>query len=154
MNALDLFDIHCDITGEWEIENSTVRKTGNPLNEQVEHLPCKGLQNNNSDELARISQGSGHKWHDNMRLPLSHIKLEDCAIVRGGSNHLFRNIVLDRTSDEVALDLKNECCQEYKLSITTEIFRACIKSQSGVCVASCRLNDALSSSLKYFSTSD
>ena len=103
---LDLLDVHCDVTGEWKIENSTIGKAGDTLDEQMEHLTSKRLQNNNSNELARVGQGGGYKGYDNVRLPLSHVELQNRAVVRGGIHHLSRHVVLDRTGDEIALDLR------------------------------------------------
>jgi hypothetical protein len=103
---LDLLNVHCGVTGERKVKNSTIGKAGDTLDEQMEHLTSKRLQNNNSNELTRVGQGGGYKWYNDVRLSLSHVELQNRAVVRGGSYHLSRNVVLDRTGDEIALDLK------------------------------------------------
>ena len=103
---LDLLDVNCNVTGEREIKDPTISEAGDTLDKQVEHLTGKGLQNNNSNELARVGQGSSYERHNNMRLSLSHVELQNRAVVRGGIYHFSCNLVLNRTGDEIALDLK------------------------------------------------
>jgi hypothetical protein len=71
----------------------------------MEHLTSKRLQNNNSNRFARVGQGGGYKRSNNVRLPLSHVELQNRAVVRGRIYHLSRNVVLDCTGDKIALNL-------------------------------------------------
>jgi hypothetical protein len=42
-NMVDLVGVHFYVTGEREIEDPTVGKARDALDEQVKHLTCKGL---------------------------------------------------------------------------------------------------------------
>lgn len=147
MDMLELLDVNWDITGEWDIKDSTIGEARDTLDKQVEHLTSKGLQNNNSHEFARVGEGGGYERHNNMRLPLSHVELQNCAVVRGWIYHLSRNLVLNRTDGKIALDLEVDVIRNLSTIYYWKSFRTCIKSQSGIRTASRRLNGALSSSL-------